>query len=356
MCRHFAENVQYCSIAIGKEAAIQQKKDKNKRKQEGIIDEEQDLIIKSCALLNSGGGVLVMKIADFSSSTTFAKRLDEFWKTIEDKLTTLVKPSRYDDIFDRCEHLDTILLFINAPPHLCTIKYNLSLPGDSQVLDASYHQIISLLTEAQKARRQKLPNVTVSLKDLPKVPNVFKLKETLDLKECKQIQFKHYTSKTFLDSNNRTQREGVTKQMSAFANSDGGVILMGIDDNGEVCGLDLGENGKDCIERNLQENVINKMRWSLDPERRVHWDLKFFPVAGCEAKAIVVIFVAGMRNSGGTFVKSPSSFKLLPGANGEQSLRLIDLDEWKQRMLCTEGLQSDSKGMMMDADFYDHIN
>ena len=355
MCRHFAENVQYCPIAIGKEAASQQKTERKKRKQEGLIAEER-LIEQSCALLNSGGGVLVMKIADFSNSKTFANRLDKFWKTIEGKLTALVKPSRYDVIFDRCEHLDTILLFINAPLHLCTIKYNLSLPGDSQVLDASYHQIIDLLTEAQKARRQKLPNVTFSLKALPEVPNVFTQKETLDLKECKQIQFKHYTSKTLLDSNNRSQREDVAKQVSAFANSDGGVLLLGIKDDGEVCGIDLGENGKDRIERNLQENVINKMRWSLDPERRVHWDLKFFPVAGCETKAIVVISVAGMRSSGGTFAKSPVSFKLLQGEDGEQSAHRIDLDEWKQRMLCTEGLQSDSKGIMMNADFYDHIN
>lgn len=333
--------------------------EKKRRKKEGLAEgfiAEEKILEQSCALLNSGGGVLVMKITDFPSSKTFANGLDKFWKTIEPKLTDLVKPSRYDDVFDRCEHLDTILLFINAPPHLCTIKYNLSLPGDSQVLDASYHQIVYLLKEAQKARRQKLPNVTVPLKDLPEIPNVFTLKETLDLKECKQIQFKHFTSKTFLDSNNRTQREDIAKQISAFANSEGGVFLLGIKDDGEVCGLDLGGNGKDCIERNLQENVINNMHWSLDPARRVHWDLKFFPVAGCEAKAIVVIFVAGIRSSGGTFVKSPVSFKLLQGEDGVQSARRIDLNEWKQRMLCTEGLQSDSKGIMMNADFYDHIN
>lgn len=348
--RHFAENVQYCPIAIGPDAAKQQKKEKKRRKNEGFNSEDEEsteerILKQSCALLNSGGGLLVMKITDFQSSTTKANALDNFWKTIEPKLMSLVKPSRYDDIFDRREQSDEILLFINAPPHICTIKYNLSLPGDSRVLEASYHETVDLLIkETQQGRKRKHPNVTVPLTKLPEVPEVFTHKEIiLNLKESKQIQFKHFTSKTFLDSKNRSQREDITKQVSAFANADGGVILLGVKDDGEVCGLDLGENGKDCIERNLQKNVIEKMHWSLDPVRNTHWNLKFFPVSGREANAIVAIYVAGMRRSGGVFSKNPKSFKLLQGKDGQQSLHRLDFEEWKQRMLSREGLQSNSR-------------
>lgn len=352
--------MQYCPIAIGKDAGGQKKKEKNKKKKEGLNAEDEDeerILEQACALLNSGGGLLVMKITDFQSSTTSANSLDQFWKKIEPKLISLVKPSRYDDIFDRCEQSDEILLFINAPPHICTIKYNLSLPGDSSVMEASYHQTVDLLKGARQDRRPKPPNVTVPLTELPEVPEVFTQKEIiLDLKESKHIQFKHFTSKTLLDSNNRSQREGIAEQISAFANAEGGVILLGVKDDGEVCGRDLRENGKDGIERNLQKNVIKKMCWGLEPVRGVHWDLKFFAVRGCEANAIVAIYVAGMRKSGGVFAKSPKSFKLLQGEDGQQSPHRLDFEEWKQRMLSREGLQSDSKGIKMNAVTYHHIN
>lgn len=360
--------MQYCPLPIGKDAASQQKKEKNRRERnkrkieekespQKVKESPQERVLKqSCALLNSGGGVLVMKITDFQSSGSNANALDNFWKTVEPKLKALIKPSRYDDVFDRHEQSDEILLFIKAPPHICTIKYNLSLPGDSSVEEASYHDTVHLLKETQQGRRRKLPNVAVPLTDLPGVPEVFKQKEILDLKESKQIQFKNFESKTFLDSNNRTQREYIAKHISAFANADGGVILLGVKDDGEVCGLDLGENGTECIERNLQENVVKKMCWNVDPERNVHWNLKFFPVRGCKANAIVAIYVAGMRRSGGVFAKSPKSFELLKGEDGQQSIHRIEFEEWKRRMLSGEGLQSDSKGIKMNAVTYDHIN
>lgn len=354
--------MQYCPIAIGIDAAKQQKNEKKRRKKEGHNSEDEEsteecILKKSCALLNSGGGLLRMKITDFQSSKTNANSLDNFWKTIEPKLISLVKPSRYDDIFDRREQSDEIFLFINAPPHICTIKYNLSLPGDSSVLEASYHETLDLLIkEAKQGRRRNHPNVTVPLTELPEVPEVFTHKEIiLNLKESKQIQFKHFTSKTFLDSNNRSQREDITEQVSAFANADGGVILLGVKDDGEVCGLDLGENGKDCIVRNLQKNVIEKMRWSSDPVRSTHWDLKFFSLRGHEANTIVAIYVAGMRRSGGVFSKNPKSFKLLQGKDGQPSPHRLDFKEWKQRILLREGLQSNSKGIQMNAVTYDHL-
>ena len=357
--------MQHCPIAIGSDAAKQQKKGKNRRKKEGLNAEDEEsteerILKQACALLNSGGGLLVMKITDFHCSTTSANSLDEFWKKIEPKLIDLIRPSRYDDIFDRREQSDEILLFINAPPHICTIKYNLSLPGDSSVLEASYHETVDLLNkETQQCRRRKLPSVTVPLKELPEVPDFSTQKvSVLDLKESKRIQLKHFSSKTLLDSNNRTQREGIRKQISAFANAEGGVILLGVEDDGKVCGLDLRENGEDYIVRNLQERIIQKMYWSLDPERGSHWDVQFFPIGGSEANVIVAISVAGMRRAGGVFAKSPKSFKLVQGEDGQQSPLPLDFKEWKQKMLSTsrEGLQSDSKGIKMNAVTFDLIN
>ena len=155
-CRPFAENVLHYTITIAPDAASQRKKQKKRRKKEGIdeSDEEspQDCILKlSCALLNSGGGLLVIKIADYQSlSSTEAVStsknahhwLDEFWKTIERKLTAMVKPFTYDQVFDRRVMSDEIYLFISVPEDfkICTVEYNLFFPGDASTDEGSYEQ------------------------------------------------------------------------------------------------------------------------------------------------------------------------------------------------------------------------
>lgn len=94
-------------------------------------NEESDIqsenILRMCnALLNSGEGVLEMKISNSQNSSTSQKDpVDSFWQTIEEQLRRMIRPSRYDDVFDRSVLSDRIFLFINAPNHFCTMKYNL---------------------------------------------------------------------------------------------------------------------------------------------------------------------------------------------------------------------------------------
>lgn len=354
ICRPFAENVLRCTIKIGADAASQQKKDKKRRKKEGLpVDDEespQDCVLRlSCALLNSGGGVLIMKIADFQSPSSKDKRpsknpLDSFWKTIEPKLKAMVKPATYDEVFDRCEvfESDEIFLYISTPGHFCSMEYNLFIPGDAGLDEASYEQTVSLLLKESQRKRRK-PSVDVSLKDLPAVPRMFRYKEVLSFHESKRIQLKHFRSETILDSNNRTQRQGISKQISAFANASGGVILLGVTDEGEVNGLNLERNSKEDIEERIN-SILNKMFCSFTLERKVHWDMEFLCVSECESSTIiVVIYVAGMGSS--VFAACPKSFELRCDEDGKEGVHLLEFDEWKQRMLSGMDLQGTSKGL-----------
>lgn len=114
-------------------------------------NEESDIqsenILRMCnALLNSGGGVLEMKISNSQNSSTSQKDpVDSFWQTIEEQLRRMIRPSRYDDVFDRSVLSDRILLFINAPNHFCTMKYNLFVPGDAGVYEATYDDVVNFL-------------------------------------------------------------------------------------------------------------------------------------------------------------------------------------------------------------------
>ena len=351
--RYFAENVVCCTVAIGPDAARQQKKEKKKRKKEPGLDDKdvetpQDLILKNaCALLNSGGGVLVIKSADPQS--LLKNMVDNFWKTIEAKLQGLLKSSlTYNEVFDLKVDSDEILLFINAPQHFCSLKYNLFVPGDAAVCEANYDQTVKLLQmETVQGKRQKCSSVDVALKYLPKVPRTLSCKEELRLIESKQVQFKHFRSETYLDSNNRTQCQGISKQISAFANASGGVILLGITDEREVCGLKINEkNSKENIEERVNaivEKMSRESNFSL--QRKVHWDMEFVPVSSSDSNVVVVIYVAGIGSSGGVFVKCPKSFELRSGDDGRKVPCLLNFEEWKKGMLSGLELRSNSKGL-----------
>ncbi|KAL9988173.1 hypothetical protein ACROYT_G002582 [Oculina patagonica] len=347
MSRSFAENVLYCTIKIGQDETSQPKKERKRIKKEGLDakhdETAQECVLKrSCALLNSGGGVLVIKISDFQILASKPNALDNFWKKVEPHLKAMIKPSSYFDVFDRSEHDDEILLFVNAPQHLCTMEYNLFVPGDTSVDEASYEETFELLKKTPQSRRHRFSKVEVSLEELPEIPEVFIYNQVLNLKESKQIQLKCFKSKAILDSANHAQRQSISKYVSAFANAGGGVIILGVEDGGRVCGQDMERT------QNTEENVIsiiNNMYWNFNPERKVHWDVQFFSVSGCESKAIVVIYVAGMGSSGGVFAKSPKSFALQQSTDGLQSICRLEFGEWKQRMLSGEGLQSNRKAM-----------
>lgn len=354
-CRAFAENVVHCTITIAPEAASQRKRQKKRRKKEGIDenDEElpQDCVLKqSCALLNSGGGLLVIKIEDFQSpSSTGAigtsknalNWLDEFWKTIEPKLIAMVKPFTYDEVFDRREMSDEIRLFISVPEHfkICTMEYNLYFPGDASSDGGSYEQVVKLLQKKSPGRRKKKLSkvVDVSLKELPNVSKSFSYKQKLGFHESKQMQLKHFQSETFL--RNHAQRERICKHISAFANAKGGVILLGVEDSGEVIGLNIENNRKDEIEETVT-SMISNMLFPVTPKRKVHWDMEFIPVCGYSTNAVVVIKVAGMESTGGVFTKCPKSFELQ-----QSNSKRIEFNEWKKRILSGVELETSDRGL-----------
>ena len=334
-----------CPITISPDTARQRKKDKKQKKKEGLMVEDEEtpqqrIMKQSCAIINSGGGVLIMEIADFPSPLceNALHWLDEFWKTIEPKLKALAKPATYDQVFDRRVEDDKILLFISAPNHLCTMDYNLYFPGDAGVEEASYQQTVDSLQKKPNGKRGKKKNkVEVSLQELPKVPKELMYKETLGFHEGKQVQLKQFESETIL--RNHGQRLSISKHISAFANARGGVIILGVNNDGQVHGINIEQNSKEDIEERV-ELIFDEMCFPFPPERNVHWDVTFVPVLGCDSSAVVVIKIAGMESSGGVFTKCPKSFHLQQG-NTEP----IGFDEWKRKMLSGMDLQTSDKGL-----------
>ena len=339
-----------CSVSIGPSSATQQKKQKKQAKKQGEINEvsedPQELVLKNaCALLNTGGGVLVIKIADIQSLA--GDSVDNFWKTIEPGLRALIT-SRYDEVFDRPEFSDEVLLFIRAPQHFCTLKYNLFLPSDISAYEASYEETLEVLEKqpSKWGKKKKPYPIGVPLNNLPTVPKMLKCNQSLSFHESKQVEFKHWTSDKYLDHNNHGQRQSIEKWISAFANGSGGVILLGVTNKGCVLGQELNaDNSPEVMEQRVS-SLFNKMICDFTLERGTHWDMEFVPVVGSKSKAVIVIYVAGMASCGGVFTNFPKSFELKScGKDGNKVPIQLDFKGWKERMLSGMGLQSSGKGL-----------
>lgn len=321
----FAENVLRCVITL---------KEKNKSIQDNIVE-------KTCALLNCGGGILRMTISDYEAlQRDIHKQLDMFWKTIEQKLTSLVEPSTYDNVFDRrfLSESEEVLLFVNAPQRLCTIQYNLYFARDAGVCEATFQQVVDLAKKSDK-RQHKSSNVDIPLEDLPRLPKMFSFEEHCGFHESQRIQLKHVLEPEQI-FRNHGQRDKVQKHISAFANTNGGVILVGIDDSGIVRGVDIKKINKDEIVERV-ESMIKDMKFPVNPKRKVHWDLEFIQVSGGTKQdhAVVVIKVAGMKRCGGVYQKTPKSYELQHGKE-----EAMGFDRWKERIRASE-LETHTKGL-----------
>lgn len=313
--REFAENLQTIQLSL---------------KKNGYPDVLPQAI---CAVLNSGGGVVKLKIGDCSNM----KKFDVFWQTLEKKfLNSMIRPDTYDDVFDRDvkkngEQIE-VLLFIRAPSHWCTLKSNLYQAQDSQNSEALFLDTFRILNVPPDDELED--KLKYSIQSLPKFPKVFVNEKILKFHESKQIEFKCFKSKNpLLHNNNRSQREIIENQISAFANSSGGIILLGVEDNGTIRGHDLSlkENSSNDVEHRIKL-LIKNMKWPCPCERDIHWNLKFFPVKGKENFFVIAIYVAGLK--GGVFTKCPESYELRLGEDRQERICKVEFDKWKEHMLC----------------------
>ena len=301
-------------------------------------------------VLNSGGGIVEIKIDGFSKlkPEDLNKHLDTFWSALQPKLILMVQPSAYADIFDQQREKDTIRLFIRATEHFCTVDYNLYLPGDAGLLLPPKQKVVALLSE-RDSFKEKTDSPQVPLADLISlVPEQFMYKEVLNFHESKQVQLKYYTSKNELfHNNNRKAQDEIAKHISSFGNGIGGVILIGIKNNGEVRGQSEETGSKKKLESEFNKMVKEMSKtWSFTPTQGIHWDVTFVPVTGAEEpRSVIAILIAGMQNLGGIFTKCPKSFELQvgSGSGGAEKVVLLNFSQWKQRML-KDTCKGESKG------------
>ena len=218
---------------------------------------------------------------------------------------------------------DVVFLFIKAADCLISIDRKLYVAGDARVHKACFKKTLEILEDT--------PECKIPLGKLPPLPETFVSGQMLDFHATKKEQFKSYRpkEKTTL-TKLLNKKDDIKKQISAFANVLGGIILFGISNNGIVDGLKIDSDEKSVkkVEQRI-ESIIGEMKWCCTPQRSVHWNVKFFPVQGKKNFFVIAIYVAGM--SGAVFAESPESYKEVQDTNG-----YFASEKWLQRMACGE--------------------
>ncbi len=121
------------------------------------------------------------------------------------------------------------------------------------------------------------------------------LNDYLNKQESDVLEFKATLRQDIRKTGENNSLQGkFVKTIAAFLNSKGGVLLIGVNDNGEVCGIekDLETLGKRKNEDGFQQTLMNIINEKLDKAITRYMKIKF------EKKDSKTVCIVGVKKSG----------------------------------------------------------
>lgn len=281
-----------------------------------------------CALLNSNGGKLILKISDATeqvkiSADCIIRKIEQLVQSITNIFTVHNNVEFLEQTDDR------IILYIRGSSSLCTVNNYLFLPTITQVLSvapAEGDTVIRMLTDSKI--------IEINEEEIPKV---FVLDSNCGFPESKEVQLKQLKAessklgKGTTELGDRILNNKCTNYVSAFANHLGGRIYCGITNDGVVKGEKV--KNKDAIITKV-DKAIKKMIWPTHcgkVERGNQWDIFFVPVVDVDNNPIestFVIVISVLPCAGGVFVKEPESYHVV-----NRKVEKMKFDIWRSRLL-----------------------
>ncbi|KAL6480832.1 hypothetical protein MHYP_G00118650 [Metynnis hypsauchen] len=195
--------------------------DNNKRR------EQCDVFLKNiCALLNSGGGVLSVKIAN----EAYDNDTDGLGEDLENGLNEVLKPERIQNLIRTTQDHNELKFHVTpwrpaerrAP--LCTQNSGLYERSGTSVQLIAPANVMDLWGKPDQDARED--PIYVKAHQFYEEGTAH-LNQTLDFGESATVELKSFVSEKKLL---RRLREILPKYLSAFANTSGGFMFIGIDD------------------------------------------------------------------------------------------------------------------------------
>jgi hypothetical protein len=141
-----------------------------------------------------------------------------------------------------------------------------SIPADEVLFEVDAYK--AFLVERRKQIAKRLNEFLESVPDTVHAESGFSVESLIEAGENEKVEFKSSLRWDMVTGQlNKKLEDVVLKTVSAFANTAGGYLLVGINDAGEVIGLDkdygsLDGGGRDKFERHLRQLIKDKFGMS----------------------------------------------------------------------------------------------
>ncbi|XP_032902277.1 schlafen family member 13-like [Amblyraja radiata] len=215
----------------------------------------RNIVIAACALLNSGGGIIHVKVGNKG----YNKITDAIGLDIEQGISNLVKKPSFLEFMQQGS---TMWIFVQSwtnsidegwnLPRLCSIASNVYCRTGTQRIELNPLEVEDLfrdkLTRSQSSDEEDSDssNSLAAKKSylIPKCGNSdmlnqkeFQYGDVINFGESEHVEFKAFSGKNTSERIN----EAIPALMSSFANANGWFIFVGVTDSREVVGCSLEE-------------------------------------------------------------------------------------------------------------------
>uniref|UniRef100_A0A674K9E2 Protein SLFN14-like n=1 Tax=Terrapene triunguis TaxID=2587831 RepID=A0A674K9E2_9SAUR len=242
-----------------------------RRKQVGNISRA------ACALLNSGGGVIKAEVHNEDYNYEEHGIGQDIEKALTELTPSKMLPKYFD--FEYMRGKNCVLIFVkswssdgSSSPRICSVRTGLYQRCLTRTDSMSPTEAAQFLKEKEVSARRKRDEETgprakkALLSDVQLEQNMYTSAERLyqrdslccgeklHFTESMHVEFKNFATKNIL----KYIKEILPNYISAFANTQGGFLFIGVDDNGTVVGCT-----KDKVNINELKEVIENVKGKL---------------------------------------------------------------------------------------------
>ncbi|XP_019837919.2 schlafen family member 11 [Bos indicus] len=322
----------------------------NRKKLQKVQREKEKVkvIQAACALLNSGGGVIQLEMANNDDN------LVEMGLDLEEALRTLILFSNLQAFFETkqqgsCYYIfvkswssDTLLENVFVKPRICSLSSSLYCRSGTSVylMDSrkAFHFLKTKKTNAKISGKEPVGEISkVIHPDLHDVDPTycvfqkdhFERGEVMPFPESQLIEFKQFATKHI----EQYMKDTILEYIPAFANTEGGYLVIGVDDKSrEVLGCAKENVDRDSLKKKIEETIQKLSCVHFCQSRcQIDFTVKILDVLA-EGELYGYACVIGVKRfCGAVFSGVPSSWMV----NGKDVCSLTT-KEWLSMMMDTD--------------------
>ncbi|NXC43415.1 SLN13 protein, partial [Penelope pileata] len=308
-------------------------------------DQKYTLAAAVCALLNSGGGVVIAEIENES----YNLRRDDVGLDLQEIFRSLLLSPDLTKYLDFEQQDNCLLIFIKTwngekasltsstgKPRICSLSSGLYAKCGASLSHMTPNEALVFLKEKQDETMRELNPGTTAIAN-NSAAELFDRKqlrygETLNFTESGDVEFKHYST-----SNIFTRVEEILPQyISGFANTRGGYLWIGVDDDRRVWGFRSDYEGLEKL-RNKINDILQKKLTTFhccksSYEHKIMCEFKTFKV--CDEAGEHTGYVCALKVEPFpcvVFSERPESWLV-----DSVTIRRLKADEWAKWMISAD--------------------